>query len=124
VKYPSPTVVGDCLLVCILRTVSKVLPKPGDRYSRGSGSRHGLRKPSAEEGLHRTPPTVRPALASDWTISDTETKKLLSILQCHCHLTIRKVETMSFRPPPTEKCTEFMVSYPVDLTLENEDKVD
>jgi hypothetical protein len=62
-----------------------------------------------------TPPTVRPALAGDWTTSDTETKKLLSVLQCHYHLTTRKVETMSFRPPPIEKCMELMVSYPVDL---------
>jgi hypothetical protein len=85
VKYPSPAVVGDRLLVCNLRIVSKVLLKPGDRYSRGLGSRHHLRKPSAEEGLHMTPPTVRPALASDWTTSDTETKKLLGVLQCHCH---------------------------------------
>ena len=38
VKDPSSAVEGDCVGVSILRTNTKVLSEPGDRYSRRPGT--------------------------------------------------------------------------------------
>ena len=46
-----------------------------------------------------------------WAASNTEAKDLLDILEGDCHLTTRKVESMSFQPPPTSntpKCNDLL----------------
>jgi len=89
VKYPSSAVEDDCVGISILRTFAKVLTEPRKRYSRGLGIRRRWGQTSAQEGLHSVPPILRHARADDWTTSHTETKDLLSVLKCHCHLPTR-----------------------------------
>ena len=98
-----PCRVGNCLLVCKVRTLTKVLPQLADEYSGGAGTHCLWRKLSPEEELHLSSPTTSSALADNWPASYIETKELLRILKSNSHLTIRKVEAMSLCPPPTKQ---------------------
>ena len=88
-------VVGNCLLVCKVRTPIKVLPQPADEYSGGVGTQCLWRKLSPEEEMHSSSPTTSSALADNWLTSYTETEELLRVLKSNGHLTARKVEVVS-----------------------------
>ena len=103
VHDPCPIVVGNCLLVCKVRILTKVLPQPADEYSRGVGTRCLWRNLSPKEELHSSSPTTSSALADNWPASYTETDELLRILKSNGHLTARKVEAVSLWPPPTKQ---------------------
>jgi hypothetical protein len=84
----------------------KTLPQPGNRHPTGAETSCLQRKGSPKEGLHSIPPTIKPAVADKWAPSNTQAKELLSVLKRNSHLFIREVETMGFRPPPTQPMNE------------------
>ena len=65
VHDPCPAVVGNYLLVCKVRTLTKVLPQPADEYSRGEGTRCLWMKLSPEEELHSSSSTTSNALTDN-----------------------------------------------------------
>lgn len=54
----------------------------------------------ATELVHLLPPTVAVHYASHTTATNAKAKYCLHILEGHCHLAARKVESVGLRPPP------------------------
>jgi hypothetical protein len=89
VHHPSPAVVGKCLWIYMLQTLTKVLPEPRKRYPCGAATSCLWRKWSPKKGLNSFSPTVRPAVPDNLMASNTQTKELLGVLKHRSHLSTR-----------------------------------
>jgi hypothetical protein len=77
------------MLVCMNRTLTKIIPQPTDEYSRGAGPRCLWRKLSSKEDLHSVSPTSSIAVADNWAATYMDTKELLRVFKSNGHLTAR-----------------------------------
>ena len=59
-----------------------------------------------------------------WAASNTEPKDLLDILEGDSHLTTRKVESMSFHPPPTSNTSKYNDSLQTNVQEQQDNKIE